>query len=121
MKYLELFCDENGESHWRDIDITLEERTFAPPAQNILISDSEAAKALVFLKVKAGWDEPIHPTPNSQTLICLSGAVRVTASDGEVREFKSGDVWRMEDLSGKGHHTRVISDEDFEAAIIQFK
>jgi hypothetical protein len=30
------------------------------------------------------------------------------------------DVWRMEDLSGKGHHTQVISDEDFDAAIIQY-
>jgi quercetin dioxygenase-like cupin family protein len=77
-------------------------------------------KALVFLKLPVGWDEPIHPTPTPQTLICLAGAVRVTASDGEVREIKRGDVWRMEDLSGRGHHTRVVSDEDFEAAVIQF-
>ena len=31
-----------------------------------------------------------------------------------------GDVWHMEDCSGKGHHTRVISDEDFEAVIVQY-
>lgn len=121
MKYYKLYSDEHGESHWRDVEVGLEERTFAPPAQRILISDSEAAKAFVFLRLHVGWDEPIHPTPIPQALICLAGAVRVTASDGETREIKRGDVWRMEDLTGKGHHTCVIGDEDFDAAIVQFE
>lgn len=120
MKYHHLYSDASGESHWRDVDVELAERTFAPPAQNILVSDPEAAKALLFLRLNAGWNEPIHPTPIPQTLICLAGAVRVTASDGEMRDIGKGDVWRMEDLTGKGHHTTVISQEDFSAAIVQF-
>jgi quercetin dioxygenase-like cupin family protein len=80
----------------------------------------EPASALVFLKLHAGWNEPIHPTPLRQTLICLAGTARVTASDGDVREITRGDIWRMEDLAGKGHRTHVISAEDFEAAIVQF-
>jgi len=120
MKYHHLYCDEAGESHWRDVEVPLEERSFAPPAKGILISDPEPAKALVFLRLPVGWDEPIHPSPIPQTLICLAGAVRVTASDGEVRDIGAGDVWRMEDLHGKGHHTRVIGDRDFDATIVQF-
>ncbi len=35
MKYHKLYSDENGESHWADVEVVLEERVFAPPAQGI--------------------------------------------------------------------------------------
>ena len=73
------------------------------------------------LRLRSGWDEPIHPTPVTQKLVCIAGSVRVTASDGEVREIGRGDVWHMEDRYGKGHHTIVTSEEDFEAVIIQYE
>lgn len=120
MLYHHLFADESGESRWRTVEVDLEERSFAPPARAIFVSAAEPARATVFLRLDAGWDEPIHPTPLRQTLFCLSGAVRVTASDGETRVIGKGDVWRMEDTHGKGHHTRVISDGPFEAALVQF-
>lgn len=119
MKINHLYADDAGESHWRDEEIALEERSFAPPAQDIHLSQMLPATGLVFLRLKAGWDEPIHPTPRSQTLLCLAGAVRVTTSDGEAREIGKGDIWRMDDTTGKGHHTCVISDGDFEAAVVQ--
>lgn len=119
MKYQKLFSDEDGESHWTDVDVILEERRFAPPAKAIEISDPEAVKQTLFLRLRSGWDEPIHPTPVAQKLVCLAGTVRVTASDGEVRDIGPGDVWHMEDKHGKGHHTAVISSEDFEAVIVQ--
>ena len=119
MKIYKLYADRSGESHWTDVDISLEPRSFAPPAQNIEISDPEPVRQMMFLRLRAGWDEPIHPTPVRQKLICLAGAVRVTASDGETRDITKGDVWHMEDKHGKGHHTMVTRDGDFEAVIIQ--
>jgi len=119
MKYYDLFVDTDGESHWRDVAVTLTEQSFAPPAQDILISAPQAANGFVFLRLRSGWDEPIHPTPRAQTLICVAGAVDVTASDGETRKIAVGDIWRMADTWGKGHHTRVTSDGDFESVIIQ--
>ncbi|TMV04941.1 cupin [Ruegeria sediminis] len=121
MKFQKLFSDDAGESRWADIEVNLVERSFAPPAQNIEISEPEDVRRMMFLRLRAGWDEPIHPTPVRQRLVCLAGAVRVTASDGETREIRRGDVWHMEDKSGKGHHTCVIGDEDFEAVIVQFE
>ncbi len=121
MTFHKLYVDESGESHWEDVTVTLEERVFAPPAKAIAVSQPEAAKRTMFLRLKAGWDEPIHPTPVAQKLICLAGMVRVTASDGEARDIGPGDVWHMQDKHGKGHHTVVTSDVDFEAVIIQFE
>ncbi|MFV1874209.1 cupin [Nioella sp.] len=120
MHYHNLFAADDGESHWRTVDVPLEERSFAPPAQAIFVSEAEPAVATIFLRLDPGWNEPIHPTPKRQTLFCLGGAVRVTASDGEAREIGKGDVWRMEDTHGKGHHTEVISDDAFKAAVVQF-
>lgn len=119
MKFYKLFADSAGESHWQDIEVTLAERVFAPPAQAIETSAAEPARQLLFLRLRAGWNEPVHPTPVRQKLICVAGSVRVTASDGETRDIGLGDIWHMEDLGGKGHHTQVISTEDFEAVIIQ--
>lgn len=119
MQYHRLYADEAGESHWETVQVTLDEKEFAPPAQAIEVSASEAATAHMFLRLRAGWNEPVHTSPVRQKLICLRGAVRVTASDGETRDIKAGDVWFMEDLTGKGHHTAVLGEADFEAVIVQ--
>ncbi len=121
VKFKKLYSDAQGESHWKDIEVELEEQSFAPPAKAIEISKPEAVKQTMFLRLKKGWDEPIHPTPVAQKLICLSGSVRVTASDGEFRDIGPGDVWHMEDKHGKGHHTVVTSDDDFLSMIVQYE
>nr|WP_174818971.1 cupin [Ruegeria atlantica] len=121
VKYYKLYVDAAGESHWDDIEVKVEERSFAPPAQAIEISEPEKVERVMFLRLRSGWDEPIHPTPVAQRLICLAGTVHVTASDGEFRTISRGDVWHMEDKFGKGHHTKVTSEDDFEAVIIQYE
>ena len=121
MKFHKLYADAEGESHWQDVEVTLTERVFAPPAKAIEISQAEPAKQVMFLRLRAGWNEPVHPTPVCQKLVCLAGRVRVTASGGEARDITVGDVWHMEDRHGKGHHTEVTSAEDFEAFIIQYE
>lgn len=120
MHYHHLYSDDTGESRWRTVEVDLQEKTFAPPAKAIFVSASESAKSTMFLRLAKGWDEPIHPTPKRQFLIALAGCVEVTASDGEMRVIGPGAVWRMEDRTGEGHHTKVVSDEDFEAVMVQF-
>jgi hypothetical protein len=121
MKYQKLFSDAMGESHWEDVEVKLEVREFAPPAKAIEVSDADHVERMVFLRLRSGWDEPVHPTPVKQKLICTSGSARVTASDGEFRDIAIGDVWHMEDHHGKGHHTLVTSEEDFECVIVQYE
>ena len=119
MRYHQLYADEGGESHWRDHEVAIEERPFAPPAKSIEISALEPATNMLFLRLRSGWDEPAHASPIPQTLVCLRGAVVVTASDGDQRTIRAGDVSRMEDTFGKGHHTRALDGEDFDCVIVQ--
>lgn len=119
MKFHKLYSDASGESHWQDVEVTFQERQFAPPAEKIEVSEPEDVTQMMFLRLRSGWNEPIHPTPVRQKLICIAGSVRVTASDGEARDIGCGDVWHMEDNHGKGHHTVVTSHEDFLCVIVQ--
>ncbi len=120
MKYHKLYSDADGQSHWETVTVTLVEQTFAPPAKAIEISSADEVKKLLFLRLNAGWGEPVHTSPVEQKLICLTGSARVTASDGEFRDIMPGDVWHMADNHGRGHHTAVTSDDAFTCVIVQY-
>jgi hypothetical protein len=121
LQYHHLYADDAGQSRWRNVEVVLKERTFAPPARGIHLSEPESVERMMFLRLSAGWNEAVHPSPKRQMLVCLAGIIRVTASDGDAREIGPGDLWLMEDLSGKGHHTCVIGDDDFEALVVQYE
>jgi hypothetical protein len=80
MWFHHLYADGASESHWRKVELMLQERIFALPAQGIFVSEAESTKALVFISLKFGWNEPSHRTPKRQILFCLAGSVCVTAS-----------------------------------------
>ena len=42
-------------------------------------------------------------------MIVISGEGETTASDGESRRFKTGDVLLLEDTHGKGHISRSVN------------
>tara|TARA_R110002096_G_scaffold193939_16_gene375926 strand:+ start:7418 stop:7783 length:366 start_codon:yes stop_codon:yes gene_type:complete len=121
MQYLHLTEDPAGVSHFSDVEIALQAGDFAPPAPMMPISAPEPGKALLFLVLPAGWGGAKHPSPRRQVAFCLSGRLRVEAGDGELREFGAGAIWRMEDVSGSGHQTTVLGDEDVQLAIVQLE
>jgi hypothetical protein len=54
MRYHHLYAAEDGDSHWRTVEVPLEEKTFAPPAQAIFVSEAEPAVATIFLRLQPG-------------------------------------------------------------------
>jgi quercetin dioxygenase-like cupin family protein len=119
MQFLHLTEDAEGVSHFSDLAVPLHTLAFAPPAPAMPVSATEAATGLLFLILPAGWGGAKHASPRRQVAFCLSGRLRVQAGDGEVREFGAGAIWRMEDVSGSGHTTTVLGDEDVRLAIVQ--
>ena len=49
--------------------------------------------------------------PRRQYIINLDAGVRITASDGEVRQIGAGEVFLVEDTTGKGHLSRSIGNQ----------
>ena len=119
MKYGILYTDQNGESHFKDGEVGFELINFAPPAPPVGLSRYMSASQLVFFKIPSGWFGDWHPAPKRQFFCCLSGEFELTASDGETRVFGSGDVFLLEDITGKGHKSKVTSKGDFIAGIVQ--
>lgn len=119
MKYFKLYTDSSGTSHFKEENVDFKLTDFAPPAPPAGLSNYTAVSQLVFFQIPKGWFGDWHPAPKKQYFCCLTGAIEITAGDGEKRVFKQGDVFLLEDTIGKGHITRVVSNEDFLAAIIQ--
>jgi len=111
--YVRLFTDERGESHFADVELDLEPSEFAPPAPPLHVTALFPATRCGFLCASAEWDGSTpHPTPRRQLMCNLRGEYEVTASDGTVRRFPAGSVLLLEDTTGKGHSSRIVSDED---------
>ena len=119
MKYVTLYTDKDGDSHFKDVEVEFEIVNFTPPAPPVGLSGFIPATQFVFVKTPSGWYGDWHPAPKRQFFCCLTGEVIVTASDGEIRIFRTGDVFLLEDTTGKGHKSKCTSKEDFTAAIVQ--
>jgi hypothetical protein len=117
--YVRLYADAQGESHFSDEGMELKSVNFAPPAPPVDISAFTPAKHFVLLQTPPGWFGDWHPTPYRQFFFFLAGEVDVQASDGDARRFGPGRVLLVEDTTGRGHTTRVTTDDPCIAAVVQ--
>ena len=103
MRIHNLYTDTTGESHFRDIDIDwVEERNFSK------LSARLPATGVIFRETSGDYDISWHPAPRRQYIVNLDGGVKITASDGEAREIKAGEVILVEDTTGKGHLSQSV-------------
>jgi uncharacterized cupin superfamily protein len=119
MNYTRLYSDEHGQSHFEDIEIDLALMDYAPPAPPLSLSSFTSATQFGFMNAPAGWSSDWHPTSARNVFFVLSGEWEVTASDGESRRFAAGSVLLVEDTTGKGHSSRLVSETDSLAAMVQ--
>lgn len=119
LKYVRVYSDSVGETHFEDQVISLNEIDFAPPAPPIHTSDLIPSNSYGFLSVLPGWESEWHPTPKRQFIIYLSGIIEAEVSDGEIRQFGPGSITLVEDTHGKGHKSKAIGDDRIVLAVIQ--
>lgn len=103
MRIHNLYTDEKGESHFRDIDVE-----WAEERRGSKLSKRLPATGIIFRETSGDYDLSWHPAPRRQYIINLDGGVKITASDGESREIGAGEVILVEDISGKGHLSQAI-------------
>ena len=119
MKYTRLYSDENGDSHFEDLDAQFTPVDFAPPAPPLDISEFGSAENCFILKGASGWVGDWQPAPFRQLHIYLSGEVVAETSDGEIRRIGAGSITLVEDTTGKGHRSRVVGSSEVLIAVVK--
>jgi hypothetical protein len=118
-KFVRLYSDSNGASHFADVESELSLLDFAPPAPPLAVSSYLSATRTAFLGGPSGWTGDWHVSAARNLFVVISGEWEIEASDGTKQKFLRGDVLLVEDTSGKGHRSRVASDEDSLALLVQ--
>jgi len=110
MRYARLFADADGESHFADVEIEFSLSDYIQSAPPIDLSDTFPADHFGFMRAPAGWWSDFHVSSARSMFFVLTGEWEVTASDGESRRFGVGSALLVDDTTGKGHKSRVVSD-----------
>src|SRR5881227_3419446 len=101
-----LYTGPDGQTHAEEI-----EAKFAPGATNdvfalMKISGAELRRA------SPGAVNDWHNAPRRQYVITLSGRGEIELAGGKKIALEPGHIELAEDLTGKGHITRVVGTED---------
>ncbi|MGH2851704.1 MAG: hypothetical protein ACRDLP_13945 [Solirubrobacteraceae bacterium] len=107
-RYVRLYADEQGESHFEDVVVSGEHQGHAIVTAPIALSSMIMRRV-----VSTDADAVRHNAPRRQFIVHLVGSVEVEASDGERRRFDPGDVVLVEDVVGRGHVTRWLGDGEY--------
>ncbi len=105
MKIIRLYTGHDGESHFEEIEMEFK------PMGDAETTSLQAAAGIVFRRAPAGHILDWHPAPRRQYVMTLSGQGEIEIGDGMVRRFGPGDVLLAEDVTGRGHITRVVGSQ----------
>jgi hypothetical protein len=118
MKYIRVYTDPSGETHFEDLELAFSLVDYAPPAPPLGSSPFSPAVQYGFIRLAAGWYGDWHPVARRQLHIYVAGEIEAQVSDGEVRQAGPGTVGLVEDTTGKGHISRVVGTEDVVIAVV---
>ena len=107
LKYVRIFVDADGCSHFEDCELPLETRDFAPPTTPLEASAFMPAEGFAVVRFAPDWSGPWHPSPYRQWFFMMSGSLTVTVSYGSERIVCAGDTVLLEDMGTRGHLTRT--------------
>ena len=104
-----LYTGADGQSHAEDTEVA-----WRPAQLRAELNDSEPVRvaAAQFLRWPRGFVWDGHPASRRQYVIIISGRGEVDVVGGRKVPLAPGQVLLAEDVTGKGHTTRVGTDED---------
>jgi hypothetical protein len=107
MKITRVYADNEGESHFAEWDIKLQDA-----GEIGFLSAAYPATSIIFRKNAPSYDYDWHVAPERQFIVLLDGRIEIEVSDGTKRSFSGGEILMMEDTSGKGHRTRHLEERE---------
>jgi len=112
--FMRIYTGADGESHFEDMSGSILDGQFGA-------TQLQTAEGVFFTRSRPGNDSGWHTAPRRQYVIGLTGVVEIATADGTALQFKPGDVLLAEDLTGRGHSTRVIGDDVRVSAMVPLR
>ncbi len=114
---LRIYTGDDGQSHIEQMPLAMQPfldtegaHGEGTPLQNV--------QGLTFRVSPPGYELSWHCAPRRQYSISLAGEAEIEVGDGTTMRTKPGDVVLAEDLTGQGHITRVIGEQQRFYAIV---
>ena len=76
------------------------------------------ASGIIFREMPVTYDLDWHVAPRRQYVVHLDGDAQITASDGEARIIKAGEIVLVEDTTGKGHLSKNASGRTYHCLFV---
>jgi quercetin dioxygenase-like cupin family protein len=111
MKFTRMYADEQGETHLGVLEVPRHDAALGPPPNPVgRMTDRIPVSSLVTYSAPAGTGATWHNAPQPYVCIVLSGEGEIVASDGTSLRVGPGALIFFDDVTGKGHITRAITD-----------
>jgi hypothetical protein len=112
-----VYSGPDGQSHLAELPLAMRPFTDTEGAHGEGTAP-QGATGIVFRVSQPGYVLGWHCAPRRQYSISLSGHAEIEVGDGTVARIGPGDVVLAEDLTGRGHVTRVVGAEPRFYAIV---
>ncbi len=113
MRIHNIYADEAGESHIRDVEIDWDrDGPFGKISHPVKVSSA------MFRVTDGSYDLDWHNAPRRQYIVNLVGSVEIVTSDGKSRIIGPGEIVLAEDLTGKGHLSKAVAGGERRSLII---
>ena len=112
-KVTHLYTGPDGESHFEDIEIPLNNTRGI-----IRQSEPLAAAGIIFRETDGDYNSDWHNAPRRQFIIQLEGELEIEIGDGTKRRFAPGDILLAEDITGRGHIARAVNNQPRKAIVV---
>jgi len=116
-KYVRLFADTAGESHFEEHALEFREARYTATAPAVYVSAYVPTVQCAILTVPRGWHGAWHRSPRRVYVFFLAGEMQFETSDGEARVLHAGEILLLEDTIGVGHDSRVSGTAEVVVAI----
>ena len=108
MKIIRFHATPEGESRFQEVELPITQPRKDTFGFTMHQSDAFASASVRFVELPAGLDQGWHHAPARQIVVLLKGKMEVGTSDGQKRQWDAGTAVIADDLTGKGHVTRVV-------------
>ena len=108
MKITRFYATEDGGSRFQEIELPVNLERLDAFGNLMHQSNAFTSPSVRFVELPRGLDQSWHHAPARQIVFVLSGVVEVGTSDNEKRRWSAGAAFIPDDLTGKGHLTRVL-------------